>query len=310
MAGFVAPGLYQNPLLTNVSLRYNNNDLFAERLFPVITVPKRTGVYFVYDKENYRVPTSTLRASQSRAERTSWNMTKATYGPLLEHTLEIGLDDDDIDQEQDPLNLRIDAATLVTEKVMLEKEQTLANYLSNTAVVTQNVTKSGTSQWNDYTNSIPFTDVQVGRSLMIAAGSPAPNTAAFNQQVWDQLKNHPDLLDRVKFSQLGQITTGLLTTLFEVQNVYIMKALKNTSVDPQADSLSYIWGKIFLLMYITPQPGLRTVSLGYHLTQEGKRYMDSWFEQGIKTELVRYTDYYQPYLIAKEAAYLIKNVVA
>jgi hypothetical protein len=295
-----------------VSLRYNNTELYAERIFPVLTVPKRTGVYFVYDKENLRAPVTTLRASQSRAERTSWNMTKSTYGPLLEHSIEVGLDDDDLDQEQEPLNLRIDAANLVTEKIMIEKEIALASYLDTTGnfASTNRVTLSGTSQWSDYQNSSPFTDVQTGRSAMISVASPPPNTIGLNQQVWDKLKNHPDLLERVKYTQLGQLTEGLLSTLFEVSQCFIMRSVKNTAVDNQTDSISFIWPKDFWLFYITQQPGLRQVSLGYTLTQEGKRYIDNWYEQGIKTELVRFTDYYQQYVVANVAMYLIKNAVA
>lgn len=309
MAGFVAPGLYQDPLLTNVSVRYTNPKLHAEDIFPVVTVPKRTGVYFKYDKENLRIPQATVRAELSRAERTSWNMSKISYGPLLEHSMEIGIDQDDIDQESDPLNLRIDAATVVTEKIMLEKENTLATYLNNTANVTQNVTKSGTSQWSDYTNSTPFTDVQAARSAMIA-NTVFPNSAWLSQQVWDQLKNHPDLLERVKYSQLAVLTQQLLATLFEVDNVWVCSAVSNTAVDGQTDALGYLWPKSFWLGQITSTPGIRTVSAGYHLTMAGKRVIDNWYEQGIKGEFVRFTDYYQPFLVATEAVYLIKNAVA
>lgn len=301
--------VYQDPLLTNVSVRYTNKKLIAETLFPIVTVEKRTGVYFVYNKENLRAPQSTLRADMSRAQRTSWDVTKTTYGPLLEHSLEIGLDKDDLDEAAAPLDLRIDAALTVTEKVLLEKEQNLATYLNSTTNLTQNITKSGIGQWNDYANSTPFTDVQGYRSTMIGQ-TVFPNTMAMGQQVWDQLKNHPDLLERIKYTQMGVVTEALLATLFEVDNVVIGSSVVNSAVDGQTDSVGFVWPKSAWLMYCTPQPGIRTVSAGYFLTLQGGRYIDRWAEQERKAEFVRFNDYYQPKVIAQEAMYLIKNAVA
>ena len=309
MPAYTIHSVYQDPLLTNVSVRYSNSELVADQVFPMVTVPKRTGFYFVYDKENLRAPKSTYRADFSRANRAEFSLTKTPFGPLLERSLEIGIPLDEINEQDAPLDLRVDSATTVTEKVMLEKEIHLANYLGNSANLTYSVTKSGTSQWSDYSNSTPFTDIQTYRSAMIG-NTVTPNTIVMSQKVWDQLKNHPDLLERVKYSQLASITTGLLATLFEVDNVIIAKAVVNTAVEGQTDSLSYVWGKHAWLMYITPTPGVRQVSAGYHLTLQDGRYIDRWVEQAKKAEFVRFNDYYQTQVVAQEAIYGILSAVA
>lgn len=301
--------VYKDPLLSNISVRYTNAEFIADSVAPIVTVPKRSGVYFTYNKENLRPPVSTARADFARANRADYDMTQTPYGPLLERSLEIGIPKDELEEAQQPADLRVDAALTVTEKVMLEKEVGLATYLASTSNITNNTTLSGTSQWSDQANSVPFTNVQTWRSSMIAK-TVIPNSAVMGQQVWDILKNHPDLLERVKYSQLAVLTTDLLCTLFEVGQVFIGRAVQNTVVEGQTDATSFVWGKNFQLLHIAPQPGIRTLSAIYHLTLEGARYIDRWEELERKAEFIRFNDYYSRQVVAQEAIYLGKNVVA
>lgn len=301
--------VYQDPLLTDVSVRYTNDELIADLVFPILPVTKRTGVYFKYDKSNLKVP-KTARTGLSRANRADYATSKVPYGPLTERSLEIGIEKDVIDQAQDPLDPRTDAALAVTEMVMLERETDLAADLFSTSIVTQNVTLSGTSQWSDYANSDPFSDFQTGVSTILLNSIKRPNTAVLGQQVWDKLKNHPDLLERIKYTQVAVLTEELLAGLIGVKTVYIGSAVSNTAADGQTDSMGYIWGKSCVLLYVTNAPALRTVTAGYHFTLQDGRYIDRWVEQWNKGEFVRFNDYYDREYVAIECLYLIKNAVA
>lgn len=301
--------VYQDPLLTDVSVRYSNKSLIAEQVFPIVNVPRRTGVYFVYDKANLRSPQSSVRTDLSRANRVKFAMTKTAYGPLLEHALEAGVPKDEADEQDAPLDLKIDATITVTDKILVEKELALAVFMNSTSNITNNTTKSGTSQWSDFTNSTPFVDIQSARTGMMQ-NTVVPNAFVMGQYVWDQLKNHPDLLDRVKYTQLASLTTEILATLFEVSTVLIGNGAYNNSNEGASDSMTYIWPKSAWLMYITPTPGIRQVTGGYTLTLAGGRYVDTWDEQDKKATFVRYNDYYIQKVIAQEAMYLIKNAVA
>lgn len=301
--------VYQDPLLTDLSLRYSNDNLIADKIFPSLPVKKRTGVYFKYDKSNLKAA-KTARTGLSRANRADYATSKVNYGPLTERSLEIGIEKDVLDQYQDPLEPRSDAANAVTEMVLLEREVDLAADLFSTAKITQNVTLSGTSQWSDYANSSPFTDFQTAISTILKNGIVRPNTLVLGQEVWDKLKNHPDLLERIKYTQVATLTEDLLASLIGVKQVVIGTAVQNTAADGQTDSVSYVWGKSAILMYVTDAPALRSVTLGYHFTLDGGRYIDRWSEQWNKGEYVRFNDYYDREFVAIEAGYLIKNAVA
>lgn len=309
MAQLIVQNSYNNPLLSNVSVRYNNVLYQADNIFPLLSVPKRTGNYFVYDKENLRAPVETRRSGLARANRVDFNVTKASYGPLTERSLEQGVDQDLLDEAEDPLAPLTDATMNVSDKMLLQREQDLASMIFSTSNMTYNTTISGTSQWNNYSTSNPLLDVQNAINAM-KQNTVTPNTMIMGYQVWNQLINHPVFQDRIKYSQLGVLTLELAARLFNVQRIIVGEAVVNIAVEGQTDSLGYIWGKSVVLAYCSPTPGIRQVSFGYHLTLTAKKYVDNWYEQAVKGYFVRANDYYDRKIIAQEAGYLLYQAVA
>lgn len=300
---------YVDKALTNVSVKYTNDSFIADVIFPVVEVDKKTGVYYKYDKSNLKKVNS-RRIGKAKTPEVDRGMTKTSYGPLEEHTLKTDITKDEFDNYDSPLDPRIDATEQVSELLAVEKEQDLATDLADTAIVTQNTTLSGTSQWSDYANSDPFSNIETAKDTIRKNGIKEPNTLVLSQTVFNKLKHHPDLLDRVKWSNRGVLTTEILASLFDVERVIIGKAVYDTAAEGQTNSLDYIWGKHAWLMYSTLKPGLRTLSAGYHLTLKNGRYIDRWNDEDPKVEWVRATDYYERKIIATEAIYLIKNAVA
>jgi hypothetical protein len=302
--------VYVDRQLTDISVRYSNPSYLADTLFPIISVPERTGIYFVYGKENLKVEDD-LRTKGSRANRVEMSLTKATFGPLKEHSLESPIDWEIRDAAQDPIDVSTDVTILVSDKLLLRKEVDLAAYLSSTSNVTQYVTLSGTDQFSDYVNSDPFAKIEIGRLAIQKNALKVANTIFMGLDVWAVLKNHPDFLERAKYTRLGVVTTDLLKDLFPgIENIYVGEAMYNTAAEGQTASLSAVWGKNLWIAYVTPQPGLRTVSLGYTLTWGDQRKVEMWSEQEFKQDMVRVTDYYQQLIVAVECIYGIFAVVA
>ena len=301
--------VFQDALLTNISVKFSNTEYISEQIFPTIKVKAKTGFYFVYDKSNLRVDNDE-RASGTRANRISWNLTKTAFGPLVEHSLEGDIPYEVRDAAESPLDIRTDTTLAVTEKIWLRKEKKLATDLANTAKITQNTTLSGTDQWSDYSNSDPFDDVQTAKNTIKLNGLMPANTLILSFEVFAKLIHHPDLLDRIKYSQKAVLTAELLASVFQVEKVLVGSAVENTAKEGQTDVMAYVWGKHAVLAFITPTPGIRKLSFGYHLQLTNGRVVDRWDEPQIKTEFVRVTDYFEPKIIATEAAYLIKNAIA
>lgn len=308
MSQITTSDVYVDVQLTDVSVRYTNEAYLADVLFPIVVVKKRSGIMYKYDKANLK-SASSIRVGVARAARVEYGLSKVSYGPLLEHALEEAIEWDIINEAVDPLDPKIDATNNISERMLVEKEVALAALLSDTSKITQYSVP--TSKWSDFLNSSPFEDIELARVTVQKNAMKKPNTIWMGLDVWAKLKNHPDFLERIKYTQLPSLTPELMKDLFPgIETVHIGEAMKNTAAEGQADVLEPIWGKNLWVGYVTPQPGIRTVSLGYTLTLENGRYVDAWTEIEHKADFVRVNDYYQQYIVATEAAYLLSAVIA
>jgi hypothetical protein len=88
--------------------------------------------------------------------------------------------------------------------------------------------------------------------------------------VYKALRNHADVLDRIKYTQGPAIPTpNLLAQLFDVDKVLIAQAVKNTAAKGATESTDFIYGKHALLAYAAPSPGLKQPTAGYIMAWTG-----------------------------------------
>ena len=259
-----------DPLLTEIAKSFANKDFIADSIFPRVTVPDIYGKYYVYDKSGFRIEKD-LRTGKARANRVGYGMSLDSYGPLLEHSLEQGIEDDEkkfMGEEK----ARDNATRNVTAKVMLNHEKMVADKLSDTSVVTQNETLSGTSQFSDYNNSDPLGKIAVALDTIDATAINAGSRKVIfmGYQVWSVLRNHPDLRDMLGIANnRTPITPAQAATFFEVDEIIIGNAKYDTANEGQTSSLSYVWGKnLWVAALASPANGgfqLDQINPGYTL---------------------------------------------
>jgi hypothetical protein len=301
--------------LTNVSQAYRNDpaQFIAEQVAPVVMVPKKNFNIYFYGKENLKQVVDDTRTRFGETKQAQYSMTSKAFGPLRGHELMDGIDFDQDMMTEAPLDLEIDIVNFLSEQMALTKEIALATTLADTTKLTINTTLSGTSQWSDYANSTPFEDLKTAAQQQRLNGLKPANTLFMSYYTFSILQQHPDLIERVKYSNVASLTLELMQTLFGqfgVNKILVSSAVYDTAAENLTASNSFVWGKHVWLAYITPTPGLRTVNGANHFTLEQGRYVDSWFEQKRKTKWIRNNDYYHAEVVGPEAFYLIKNAVA
>jgi hypothetical protein len=286
----------------------SDSNYVADTVFPEVQVSKRSGFYYVYDKSKYE-PVNDVRAPGTRAKLVDYGLSTASYGPLNDHALEHFIDDDEMDEAPNPISPFNDASENLTERILLNKEIDAASKLTNTAVITQNLAMTGTQRWDDYANSDPIADAKTAQTTIKAAFMKKPNTVLITYEVWLKLIEHPMVLDRIKWSERGVVTKELIAQLFEVENVIIADAQKQTSIQGQTTTIGYVWGKRVIFMYINSKPGIKTASAGYTLSKGG-RVAERWDDRTVKGQFTRVSHYYQQYMMAAEAVYLYNTVIS
>ena len=131
-------------------------------------------------------------------------------------------------------------------------------------------------QWSDAASDpiVQFTNLQT--NFVLQSGRKA-NTLVLGADAINTLKNHPDIIDRIKYTQRGVVTTDLLASLFDVEKILVSYA-SSTSVAEKADgrtqdaAATYSFmsnSKSALLCYTPSSPSLMTPAAGYIFTWNG-----------------------------------------
>ena len=281
--------VHKDQILSNISVQYRNADYVGTQLMPIVPVKKKSDIYYIYDSkaDRFRIP-KTLRAPKTESRTVDWKVTTDGYN-CDEHALNDLIDDIERDNADKPLNLEVDTVEFLTDILQLGLEMRIKDILE------ANLSANAPSvKWDVYTDgSDPIGDIETGKDAIHSVIFREPNVLLLGKAVYDKLKHHPNILDRIKYVQKGVVTPELMASVFEVEKVIVGKAGYNTAKEGKAAVLSYLWGKNAILAYIEPRPGVKKFSLGY--TFQSQKFQtrrarievkhSDWFEVGdIETE--------------------------
>lgn len=298
-----------DPVLTNMSVAYTNDELVADQIMPIVQVKKITGKYYEYDKDNFRIMDSE-RAPGSRANVTEHGLTLRSYGPIIEHALEEEVPTEVIDQAEDVLSPLQDAAENVMDKLLLGKEKELATIMATSGNFTNSVTLSGTDQWSDFANSDPLDDVETGRTAIHQATFKRANALVLPYKVYRKLAHHPQLKAELSVNRNKTLDTADLADLFEVEEVIIAASGENAVDEGQTSALTYVWGNHAWLIFRAKQPKLKQLTFGWTLKVRGGIKTDRRFSEDEIQHIVRTRDTREHKIVADVCAYPIYNAIA
>lgn len=263
--------VHVDAILTNISVAYiqEQNAFIANRVFPNIPVEKQSDKYFKYTKGDWFRDEAKKRAPSTESVGSGYNLSTDTYSADV-YAFHKDVDDQTRANADNPLNPDRDATTFVTQRMLLRQEiEWTSTYFTTGVWATDVVGGSGFTQWDNYASSDPIEDIEDGKSSMWSSTGFLPNTLVLGYDVFRQLKNHPDIVDRIKYTSAETVTEGILARYFGVDNVYVSRAIKNTANEGASDSFSAVAGKNAALYYVAPSAGILTPSAGYQFAWRG-----------------------------------------
>lgn len=315
--------------LGNVSVAYTNPGfVFQQEVFPVVPVDKQSDIYFKFSKQQFRSYPDTKRPGADVNELPIDLDARGFYF-CDGHALDSSQPDETVANADPGADLDIETTLKVTEAVRLNEEVNGAALLSTTNI-SQNTTLSGTSQWSDFVNSDPFLAVDQKKSTIEQSTGVMPNRILMSRYTFLTLRNHPKLIDRVKYTSNGlrtPLTADQLAEAFDVEKVVIAAGLKQANPEGRADSLSYIHGKNVVLYYKPARPGKRQVALGYTFvwmvevapngrmqgnitSQAGGFLVRRYRWERRRSDIIGVEYYYDQRFVDSNCAYLWVNAVA
>ena len=303
-----------DPLLTNVSSAYVPEGCIADMLFPKLKFAQYTGKLAGYGKSHLRIENTVVGGKGKYRQVES--ITRSTSGFEIEgHGLSGLITKRDYKNVIDPFDAEKDEVMGLSTILMLEKEKSLADSLSNTSVLTQNITLSATSQLSDFANSDPVTVLNNGKAAVRAGCGAIVNTMIMDYNVAEMLRYHPALLDALgfKYGKPGGLADADLARAFGIQKIIIPNAMHNSAKEGQTDVLTSVWGKHIILAHIPDSPAKYQISLGYDIRLDGssprKVYKQAVFNPPESNEVL-VEDEYDMVLSDVTAGYLIKDAIA
>ncbi|MCU0296700.1 MAG: major capsid protein, partial [Candidatus Nanopelagicales bacterium] len=124
-------------------------------------------------------------------------------------------------------------------------------------------------RWDEATSD-PISDIADESVNIESKTGYLPNTLVLSPRVYNALRNNPAILDRIKYTQKGQITREMLASLFDLERVLVARGVQNTGPEEGTDAIDYIINtKGALLVYSAPSPSLQMPSGGYTFTWTG-----------------------------------------
>jgi hypothetical protein len=268
------PGdVYVSSTLTNISIQFMlNSKYIATDVFPNVPVEFKSEAFVRYARRDWFRANAQPRAPASETAGGGWRTERDSY--LTEvYGFHKDIDDQTRANARAPFNLERDAVAFVQNDLALTRETIWAAKFFGTGIWGTDVTGVSAApasgqvlQWNDAASD-PIGDIELQRLTMAAATGYEPNVLVMGPRVMSVLKQHPDFIDRVKYTQRGVITEELVAALLGVDKVLIPKAIINSGPETEEgltanDIFDFVFGKHALLAYAAPSMGLNTVSAG------------------------------------------------
>jgi len=308
--------------LTNISVGFPNNGMVGETLFPVVKVAFQTGFWYQFGREGW-LPEDEYRAPGTETLEVPGLTVAITPYFAKEYALAIAVTDEEREQADAPMDPDRDGTDLVTSKLLLKREQRMKDLVTTTANyhTGHSVTLAGATQWSAYATSTPIADIKTGLRKVHSVLFMEPNTAIIPYEVMAILEDHPDFIERIKYSQPGIITADIIASMVGVQRIIVPGMGFNSGVPGGATTLAYLWGKDVVLAWVPPRAGLKIPAFAYEINWRypggQAQVVTRWRVEARKSDIVRVSRRYTLKMIAVDAGtggsiagYVIKAAVA
>jgi len=293
MALPVGSDLYVSPLLSNALIAYiQSAEDFVTDIFPTIPVDYPTGPIMRYNRADWYRNTAKPRAPGTESVGVGWRADHSLSWNAQVYAEHSDIADQTRSSAQPPVNLDRDVTELLGQQLLLQRQNLFATEYWNTTAWTWNwignSTGSTTSTggdfvyWDDYLTagssytSNPLGNMDTARTLIKKNTGFWPNTMVVGVPVYMALRQHPQVIDRIKYVMRAfpNMTNSqdIFAAAFDVQKFQIAGVVQTTSIEgvPTVDeTYDFVLGNDILLAYAAPNPGILTPSAGYTFSWRG-----------------------------------------
>ena len=281
----IAKGAFRpHTALSNVALAYYQSDAnsFAKTVFPICPVTLSSDNYYIFDKEDLLRDNWHRKPAYGKVDPAVLSEHTDTYACVVDQMI-MGIDQ----IRQTDLNRRMGPWTAdpkqqrtktMAGQLNIHQDSMFARKFFRKGVWTQEYTgidstTPASGQFIKFSNgnSDPVSFVDDKSTEMEEKTGRKPNRLALGVHVFNALKKHPAILERVKYggstANPASVTLNVLQQLFGIDRITVQRSIMNKAELGQEAKMEYIGDpNAFLLAYATDAPAIDEPSAGYIFT--------------------------------------------
>ncbi|MDB4311884.1 hypothetical protein N9937_00500 [bacterium] len=307
-----------NQLITGFARRYNNEEFLAERILPPVPVTKLIGKYARYDKDNLRTKNlKRLSGARGRAPVVDYGVDNATYSCEI-YRLAGMVDSTENSQADAPFQPEADTTANVQDLMSIAKEKDMVDQVfASGNFASGNKTALAASTYWDAAAATgpagPVKQVLSARSVVLTKVLRKPNLMVVGETTHTTLLTAKDITERLKFVQAITVAgvENALASIFGVSEYLVEKAVENTAVEGDTDSLSLLVADKAILLVRPTVQSTKTVAHSVQFRQNQFPNGDMWNQrEEMGTKYIEVRDAYDMTTVDSSAGYIFVNTNA
>lgn len=281
----IAKGAFRpHTALSNMALAYFQSDAnsFAKTIFPICPVTLSSDNYYIFDKEDLLRDNWHRKPAYGKVDTAVLSEHTETYACHVDQMI-MGIDQirqTDLtrrmgprtaDPKQQRTKTMAGQANIHQDRLFAEKYFRSGAWKNELSGVDS--TNPSSNQFIKFSNgnSDPVAFVDTKKTEIHGETGRTPNRLALGVNVFNALKKHPAILERVKYggstANPASVTLNVLAQLFEVDRVTVPLSIMNKAGLGKDADMGYIGDpNAFLLAYATDTPSIEEPSAGYIFT--------------------------------------------
>lgn len=261
-------------ILTNISIAYLQSltDFVADKVFPMVPVAKQSDMYFTYPKQQWFRQHAEVRPPSTETVGSGYEQATESYMCEV-YGFHKDIDDRIMSNYDNPLNPMRDGSEFVSRALIMKREYDFVTTFLTTGVWGTDIdvaTNADYNHWDSYSDSTPIQDITKLKRTVKETTGFKPNRMVVGGKVFDAIKDHPEILDRVKYTREAiDINPALIARAFDVDQLVVAEGIYDIAQEKEAMDLTPFVDDIVFLYYSPGRPGLLQPAPGYIFTWNG-----------------------------------------
>lgn len=281
----IAKGAFRpHTALSNMALAYFQSDTnsFAKTIFPICPVGLSSDNYYIFDKEDLLRDNWHRKPAYGKVDPAVLSEHTDTYACQVDQMI-MGIDQirqTDLTRRMGPraADPKQQRTKTMAGQANIHQDRIFADKYFKSGVWAQEFsgvdsTAPADKEFIKFSNgnSDPVAFIDQKKTDIHGETGRTPNRLALGVNVFNALKKHPAILERVKYggstANPASVTLNVLAQLFEVDRVTVPLSIMNKAGLGQTADMQYIGDPdAFLLAYATDTPSIDEPSAGYIFT--------------------------------------------